>query len=118
MPTISNSSTRKSTAESACTPPKRIDTSCASRTGTHTSSGRSAGLLRLSEALEAEPRQQPMLLLGDAAREEDEGEEKQQRLDGRLQRDLDGAEREEVQVGVGPLDEGRKDGEQNASLHD
>src|SRR4051812_11815728 len=115
MPTISPSSTAKSMALSACTPPKRMPTSRTSRTGTDRPS-RDAGdgvvaVGRLPRS-ERQPPQQLGLLLGDAARIEDQRDDEQQRADGRFEAGVDPDERHDVEVLVGPLEQRREHGEQ------
>src|SRR5688572_32263282 len=79
-PTISHSLTRTATSESACRPPKRMETPSTSRTATDT-------LLHVflvvgSERSSREPRTEGLDLLAHAARVGDQGEHEQQRADG------------------------------------
>src|SRR5688500_4465236 len=81
-PTISHSSTLMSMESSACNPPKRMETLRDSRMAT---SGRLVGGDRASaalvERLEAQPAQQVLLLLRDAAGEEEQREDERKRGD-------------------------------------
>src|SRR5437763_14931421 len=73
-PTISNSSTLRLTSERACRPPKRIDSSTASRTGIDTLGARPGREIQL-EALALQP---PADRRGDGAQTvglEDQGED-------------------------------------------
>ena len=64
-----------------------------------------------------EPAQERALLLGDAAGEHGERQQQEHRADRRLPRGLELGEREEVEVFVGPLEQGRQHREQHPALH-
>src|SRR5438445_11453702 len=133
MPTISASCTAKSTSDSACTPPNRMETPCASNSGCspafrasrlrlplcgaaralgpgiRSSQRGAAAMDGLVEPLEAQPVEDSALLLRDAARREHQRQKQEHGADGGLPRDLHRCEREEVEVGVEALEERRQD---------